>query len=157
TGNGTTTDQDGVYHLLVPKGSSLTVSYVGYDKQELIVSSGTLDIALTATSNMLEDVVVIGYGAVRRKDVTTAISSVSTKDLEQRPIVNVAQAIQGKAAGVAVLQPNGTPGAEMSIRVRGTTSFNGSNDPLYVVDGVPVDNIRFLSANDITDMQILKD
>ncbi|WP_270090715.1 SusC/RagA family TonB-linked outer membrane protein [Sphingobacterium sp. SYP-B4668] len=157
TGNGTTTDKDGVYHLSVPKGSSLTVSYVGYDKQELIVSSGTLDIALTATSNMLEDVVVIGYGAVRRKDVTTAISSVSTKDLEQRPIVNVAQAIQGKAAGVAVVQPNGTPGAEMSIRVRGTTSFNGSNDPLYVVDGVPVDNIRFLSANDITDMQILKD
>ena len=74
-----------------------------------------------------------------------------------RPIVSAGQAIQGKAAGVSVIQPNGTPGGEMSIRVRGTTSMNGSNDPLYVVDGVPVDNIKFLSPNDIESMQILKD
>ena len=106
---------------------------------------------------VLDEVVVIGYGSVKRKDVTTAISSVSTKDLDMRPIVSAGQAIQGKAAGVSVIQPNGTPGGEMSIRVRGTTSMNGSNDPLYVVDGVPVDNIKFLSPNDIESMQILKD
>src|SRR5690606_27406366 len=116
-----------------------------------------LTIALEPTENVLEDVIVIGYGSVRRGDVTTAISSVSTEDLEQRPIVNVGQALQGRAAGVSVMQPSGTPGGEMSIRVRGTTSFNGSNDPLYVVDGVPVDNIKFLSPNDISDIQILKD
>ena len=101
--------------------------------------------------------VVIGYGSVKRKDVTTAVSTVSTKDLDQRPIVSAAQALQGKAAGVSVMQPSGEPGGGMSIRVRGTTSFNGSNDPLYVVDGVPVDNINFLSPNDIESLSILKD
>lgn len=94
---------------------------------------------------------------MKRKDVTTAISTVSTKDLDQRPIVSAGQAIQGKAAGVSVVQPSGTPGGELTIRVRETTSFNGSNDPLYVVDGVPVDNINFLSPNDIASLQILKD
>ena len=108
-------------------------------------------------NELLDEVVVIGYGSVKRKDVTTSISSVSTKDLDQRPIVSAAQAIQGKAAGISVVQPNGQPGAAMSIRVRGTTSFNGSNDPLYVVDGVPMTDINYLSANDIESMQILKD
>ena len=106
---------------------------------------------------MLEEVVVIGYGTVQRKDVTTAISTVSTKDLIERPITSAGQAIQGKVAGISVIQPSGMPGGELSIRVRGTTSFNGSNDPLYVVDGVPVDKIDFLSPNDIASMQVMKD
>ena len=110
---------------------------------------------------MLDEVVVIGYGSVKRKDVTTAISSVSTKDLDMRPIVSAGQAIQGKAAGVSVIQPNGTPGGEMSIRVRGkkTTSMNGSNDPLYVVDGVPLSagGIETINPRDIESIDILKD
>lgn len=157
TSNGTLTDRDGRYELKVPRNAVLVVTYVGYNPQSITATTSSHSVALQSAMNELEDVIVIGYGTAKRKDVTTAISSVSTKDLDQRPIVNVGQAIQGKAAGVSVIQPNGTPGAEMSIRVRGTTSFNGSNDPLYVVDGVPVDNIRFLSANDIAGMQILKD
>ncbi|MHC8947779.1 SusC/RagA family TonB-linked outer membrane protein [Sphingobacterium hungaricum] len=151
-------DSEGNFSLNnVTAGSRLQVSYIGYESQTLTVSSTQMTIELSPSDNVLEDVVVIGYGSVRRKDVTTAISTVSTADLDQRPITNVGQAIQGRAAGVAVTQPNGAPGTQMSIRIRGTSSFNGSNEPLYVVDGVPVDNIRFLSPNDITGMQILKD
>lgn len=154
----TLTDAQGNFTLSgVPPDSDLQISFIGYSTVTLRAASTPMTIELNLADNMLEDIVVIGYGSVKRKDVTTAISTVSTKDLDQRPITNVAQAIQGKAAGVAVTQPNGAPGSEMSIRVRGTTSFNGSNDPLYVVDGVPVDNIRFLSPSDITSMQILKD
>lgn len=141
----------------VPSEATLTVSYIGYEMATVTVQGSSVEVLLTPDHTTLEDVVVIGYGAVKRKDVTTAISSVSTKDLEKRPVVSLGQAIQGKAAGVSVIQPNGAPGGEMSIKVRGITSFNGSNDPLYVVDGLPVENISFLSPNDITDIQILKD
>lgn len=157
TTNGVSSQEDGRFQISVPAGTALLVTYVGYDSKEVLANTSNLTVQLSASTNVLDDVVVIGYGSVKRKDVTTAISSVSTKDLEKRPIVNVGQAIQGKAAGVAVMQPNGAPGGQMNIRVRGTTSFNGSNDPLYVVDGVPVDNIKFLSPNDVTDIQILKD
>ena len=154
--NGTVTDYDGKFQLSVEQGSNLIISYVGYISKE-IKADTKLNIILEEDNEVLDEVVVIGYGSVKRKDVTTAISSVSTKDLDRRPIVSAAQAIQGKAAGVSVVQPSGAPGGEMSIRVRGTTSMNASNDPLYVVDGVPVDNIKFLSPNDIESMQILKD
>ncbi len=154
----TSTSETGAFTLSdVPSGATLFVSYIGYETSTTVVNSASITIALEPSSSALDEVVVIGYGSIRRKDVTTAISSVSTKDLEKRPVVSLGQAIQGKAAGVTVIQPNGAPGGEMSIRVRGTTSFNGSNDPLYVVDGLPVENISFLSPNDITDIQILKD
>ncbi len=156
-GNGTVTDGDGVFNLNVAKGSILVVSYVGYQAVEIAANSNNINIKLNESDELLDEVVVIGYGTAKRKDVTTAISTVSTKDLDQRPIVSAGQAIQGKVAGVSVLQPNGAPGGELSIRVRGTTSFNGSNDPLYIVDGVPVDKIDFLSPNDIASMQIMKD
>lgn len=156
TNNGTITDIDGNFKLNVSPNATLVFSYVGYQTQELRASR-QLQVVLLEDAEVLDEVVVIGYGSVKRKDVTTAISSVSTKDLDQRPIMSAGQAIQGKAAGVSVIQPSGKPGGEMSIRVRGTTSMNGSNDPLYVVDGVPVDNINFLAPTDIADMQILKD
>lgn len=156
TTNGTITNFDGNFELQVNPGATLTISYIGY-KALQVKASSNMTVTLQEDAELLEEVVVIGYGTVKRKDVTTAISTVSTKDMDVRPIVSAAQAIQGKAAGVSVIQPNGAPGGEMSIRVRGTTSFNGSNDPLYVVDGVPVDNIKFLSPNDIESMQILKD
>ena len=156
TTNGAITDLDGNFSLNVQQNAILVFSYVGYKSQEM-KAARQMKVTLQEDNEVLDEVVVIGYGSVKRKDVTTAISSVSTKDLDMRPIVSAGQAIQGKAAGVSVIQPNGTPGGEMSIRVRGTTSMNGSNDPLYVVDGVPVDNIKFLSPNDIESMQILKD
>lgn len=158
TTHGTTTDEAGSFTLSnVPQGAILVFSYLGYESVEHVASEQRMDIVLDPSHNVLEDVVVIGYGTVRRGDVTTSIASVSTQDIDERPIVSAAQAIQGRAAGVSVIQPNGAPGGETSIRIRGTTSFNGSNDPLYVVDGVPVDNINFLSPQDIADMQILKD
>lgn len=156
TSNGTVTDFDGNFSLNVKSGSHLIVSYVGFKSQE-VKAAPRLSIVLEEDSEVLNEVVVIGYGSVKRKDVTTAISSVSTKDLEKRPIISAVQAMQGKAAGVSVMQPNGQPGAGFSVRVRGTTSMNGSNNPLYVVDGVPMTDINFLSANDIETMQILKD
>lgn len=156
TSKGTTTDYDGHFKLEVNKGAKIVVSYVGYLTKE-VAAQPKLEIVLSENQQVLDDVVVIGYGSVKRKDVTTAISSVTTEDIDQRPIISAGQAIQGRAAGVTVVSPSGQPGGELAIRVRGTTSFNGSNDPLYVVDGVPVDNINFLSPNDIADMQILKD
>lgn len=158
TTNGTVTDFDGNFTLSIQNDAILQISYIGYLSQEInTTGSTTFDIVLLEDLKTLDEVVVIGYGSVKRRDVTTAVSSISTESLDERPIVSAGQAIQGKAAGVNVYQPNGTPGGEMVIRVRGTTSFNGSNDPLYVVDGVPVDNMNFLSPTDIADIQILKD
>ena len=156
TSNGVVTDLNGKFTLQVEQGATLTISFIGYATKEVKAAS-SMNVVLSEDNELLDEVVVIGYGSVKKRDVTTAVSTVSTKDLDQRPIVSAAQALQGKAAGVSVIQPNGAPGGEMSIRVRGTTSFNGSNDPLYVVDGVPVDNIKFLSPNDIESMSILKD
>jgi len=153
---GTATDVDGQFSLTVPQGAALRFSYIGYETLELPARS-EMKVQLKESKILLDEVVVIGYGSVKRKDVTTAISTVSAKDIDERPIVSAAQVIQGKAAGVSVIQHNGTPGGETTIRVRGTTSFNASNDPLYVVDGVPVDNLNFLPPNDIADIQILKD
>ena len=158
TTNGTVTDIDGKFTLSVEDNAVLHISYIGFLSQEInTAGKTTFTIVLQEDMKTLDELVVIGYGTVRRGDVTTAVSTVSLKDMDERPIVSAAQAIQGRAAGVHVYQPNGAPGGEMVIRVRGTTSFNGSNDPLYVVDGVPVDNLNFLSPMDIADMQILKD
>jgi TonB-linked SusC/RagA family outer membrane protein len=153
---GTVTDIDGNFVLLVPADAILRFSYIGYETIELQARS-EMNVQLNEAKTLLDELVVIGYGSVKRKDVTTAISTISTKDIDERPIISAAQAIQGKAAGVSVIRPNGAPGGETVIRVRGTTSFNASNDPLYVVDGVPVDNLNFLSPSDISGMQILKD
>lgn len=158
TANATNTDIHGAFILeAVPAAAQLKISFIGYEPTFVAASATPLSILLKPSSSQLEDVIVVGYGTVKRKDVTTAISSVSLADLAERPIVSAGQALQGKAAGVSVVQPNGAPGGETSIRIRGTTSFNGSNDPLYVVDGVPVDNLNFVSPNDIADMQVLKD
>ena len=156
TSNGTISDFDGSFSLNAPANATIVISYIGYKSVEMKATT-SMEVTLKEDNEMLEEVVVIGYGTVKRKDVTTAVSTVSTDDIQRRPLVSAGQALQGKAAGVAVVQPTGQPGGEMSIRVRGTTSFNGSNDPLYVVDGVPVDNLKFLSPNDIASMQILKD
>jgi TonB-linked SusC/RagA family outer membrane protein len=155
--NGAMTGSDGRYSIGVGSGATLRFSYTGYETQEHPASGGLLDVALQSGLTALDEVVVVGYGTVRKGDLTTAISTVSSKEIDQRPITSTAQAIQGKAAGVMVIQPNGAPGADLTIRVRGATSFNASNDPLYVVDGVPVDNLNFLAPTDIENIQILKD
>lgn len=156
--NGVITDINGQYALSVPSNGILIISFVGMKTTEVQVNGQpVIDLTLHEDVSLLDELVVIGYGSVKKKDVTTSISTVSTKELDQKPITHVAQAIQGRAAGVSVIKPNGSPDAGMVIRVRGTTSLNGSNDPLYVVDGIPMTDISFLSSNDIESIQILKD
>lgn len=156
--NGTMTNLSGNFSIAVSTKSTLVISSIGYKTQEVVVKNATpLKIVLQENTELLDEVVVVGYGSVKRKDVTTSVAVVSTKDLDQRPIVSAASAIQGKAAGVNVIQPNGEPGSGLVVRIRGNSSINASNDPLYVVDGVPMTEINFLSPNDIESMQILKD
>lgn len=158
TSNATMTDANGNYTLNVPGDGTLTVSFVGYSQQTINVNGrNVINITLLEDATQLQEVVAIGYGTVQRKDVTTSISSVTTRDINERPIISTGQAIQGRAAGVYVVQPNGAPGGETVIRVRGTTSMNADNSPLYVVDGVPVDNMNFLAPTDIADIQVMKD
>ncbi|MDR2466254.1 MAG: TonB-dependent receptor [Prevotellaceae bacterium] len=161
TAIGASSDEKGFYSLSIPSDIDapvLVYTLLGYlDREETVGGRTVIDVRLTEQVSDMDEVVVVGYGTVTRKDVTTAVSIVSTGDIGERPVVSAAQIIQGRAAGVNVYQPNGAPGGEMVIRVRGTTSFNGSNSPLYVVDGVPVDNLDFLSPNDIAGLQILKD
>lgn len=156
TTNGTATNADGQFTLSVNNGARLRFSYVGFKTLTVKAANG-MTVTMQEDANTLNEVVTIGYGSVKRKDVTTAVSSVSTKDLEKRPIVSALQGMQGMAAGLQISQANGQPGAAPTIRVRGTTSLNGSNSPLYVVDGVPVDNVDYLSSDDIDNIQILKD
>ncbi len=158
TASGVITDVNGKYSIIAASTSSLVFSFIGMETIEIPINGQqVIDINLREEVSVLDELIVIGYGSVRKRDVTTSISTVSTKELDQKPITNVAQAIQGRAAGVSVIKPNGSPDAGMVIRVRGTTSLNGSNDPLYVVDGVPMTDISYLSSNDIESLQILKD
>lgn len=158
TTTGTVTNYEGKFTIEASSNDVLVVSYIGMVPQEIKVgNSKNINVVLKEDIKILSEVVVVGYGTQKKKDLTTAVSTVSAEDFNVRPIVSAGQAIQGKAAGVQVIQPNGAPGGETVIRVRGTTSFNGNSDPLYVVDGVPVDNINFLSPNDIENINILKD
>ena len=156
---GTITDLKGAWILNVPADSRLTFTYIGYFPKTIRVSAdrSVYNITMTEDNQLLEEVVVIGYGSMKRKDITTSVSVVSTSDIDERPLIDAAQALQGKAAGVQVVQPSGAPGTGMSIRVRGATSVQASNEPLYVVDGIPSDNISGLSPNDIESIQVLKD
>lgn len=158
TTKGVSTDFDGKYELKdVPQAATLEFSYVGFKTVDIRVTGATINVKMTEESQELDEVIVVGYGTQKKGDVTTAITSVSTKDLDERPVTSAAQAIQGRAAGVQVVQPSGQPGAGLSVRIRGNTSISASNDPLYVVDGVPVQDINGLAPTDIQDMQILKD
>ena len=155
---GTATDIDGRFSLEAPVGAKVSFSYIGYVSQSHTVNKQNVyNVSLSEDSQVLEEVVVVGYGFMKRKDITTAVSVVSTADIEERPIMTAAQAIQGKAAGIQVVQPSGMPGSGVTIRVRGATSVQASNEPLYVVDGLPSDDISNISPNDIESMQILKD
>ncbi|THU36892.1 TonB-dependent receptor [Niastella caeni] len=159
----TTTDASGNFTIRVPNRKILLiVSYVGMARQELTIpESGTLSVQLQDVGSMgLDEVVVIGYGTQSKKVVTGAISSVKAKDLENVPSNRIEQALQGRVAGVTIAQNNGQPGSASTIRVRGITTFGeGGNNPLWVVDGVVVDQggIGFLNQSDIESIEVLKD
>ncbi|MBP9194193.1 MAG: SusC/RagA family TonB-linked outer membrane protein, partial [Saprospiraceae bacterium] len=157
TDTGTVTDFDGKYELNVSSGT-LIFSFVGYTSQEKVIDGQlVIDVALSEESTLLESVVVIGYGTQKKKDLTSAVVVVDEKSIKERPMVSAAEALQGKAAGVQVIQPSGKPGGDISVRVRGATSVLAGNEPLYVVDGVPTTDIRGLNPNDIATMTVLKD
>ncbi|OXA85343.1 SusC/RagA family TonB-linked outer membrane protein [Flavobacterium hercynium] len=133
------TDFDGRYTISVPENATLQFSFIGFDSQKIAVAGKTqINVSLVSSSEDLKEVVVIGYGSQKRKDVNGAISSVSAKDIENIKQVSVDQMLQGKAAGVSVTNNSGQPGGAASVRVRGTTSITGTNEPLYVIDGVPI-------------------
>lgn len=158
TSRGTASQPDGNFTLQVAPNAVLELSYVGYESQQVAVNGRTqISVTLTDTETALGEVVVIGYGTQKKKDVTTAVVAVNTKDISERPITQTAAALQGKAAGVQVTQPTGKPGASFSVRVRGATSVQAGNEPLYVIDGVPTTDTRDLNTNDIATMTVLKD
>ena len=156
---GTTSDGDGKFSLTLPSGgNTLVVSFIGYASQEIAVEGRTtLDITLEPDPATLSEVVVVGYGTQKRSDLTGAISSVKSEDLNQLPMQRVDQALQGRAPGVMVLNPSGQPGGKTTIRIRGMNSITGSNQPLVVVDGLQGVDIESLNPNDIESIEILKD
>ena len=158
TTNGTITDFDGKFTLQnVPDNGTIQVSFVGYKTVDIQVKGqSTVKIILEEDTETLDEVVVVGYGVQKKSDVTGAMARVGSEELNTRPVNNAFEALQGKAAGVDITSSE-RPGTVGSIRIRGNRSISASSDPLYVVDGVPVDNIKFLSPNDIESMQILKD
>lgn len=176
---GTSTDGSGTYSLSVPNGATLVFSSVGFQNQEVAVGDRTtIDVVLTAMSgNNLNEVVVVGYGTVRKRDLTSAVTSIKAKDFNQGVMAAPDQLIQGKVAGLQVVTNSGAPGAATTIRIRGNSSIRSGNNPLFVVDGIPLDGrlarpgfspaglgvtpesnpLYFFNSADIAGMEVLKD
>ena len=161
TPRGTSADAEGRFRLTVPEGTANTLvfSLVGYTSQEVAIGAqSSVNVKLLPDNKILNEVVVVGYNTVKRTDVTSSVVSVSAEDIRSRPVANALQAIQGKAAGVDITS-NERPGEIGSIRIRGNRSLTATNNPLYVVDGIPLSSggIEFINPNDIEAIDILKD
>ena len=157
TTNGTMTDIDGAYSIATTSDATLVFTYIGYKAQSIAVGNQTnISITMEEDTQMMDEVIVIGYGVQKKSDVTGAISSVKAEAIARQPVSNVAQALQGQAPGVLVTSNSGAPGGSINVRIRGIGTVNDS-DPLYVVDGMPVSDIDYLSTSDVQSMEILKD
>ena len=156
---GTTTDLDGKYSLNVPENAVLVVSYIGYETiKESVKGRTVIDVKLGAKSEVMDEVVVVGYTTMKRADVLGAVSKVGTKELTAAPLASAEQALQGRIAGVQVSAATGAPGADISVRVRGVGSIYSDNAPLYIVDGIPSsEGLNNISPNDIENVTVLKD
>ncbi|GAB3576207.1 TonB-dependent receptor [Spirosoma luteolum] len=178
TQRGTNTDAGGNYQIAAAANASLVFSYVGFENQEAVVGSkSVINVTLREDNKTLNEVVVVGYGTVNKKDLTGAVNAIGTKDFNKGIITSPEQLMQGRVPGVAITQSNGEPGGAINIRIRGTSSVRNGNNPLFVVDGVPLsgddvsaggDNsgigsssarnpLNFLNSNDIESIDILKD
>jgi TonB-dependent starch-binding outer membrane protein SusC len=184
TSKGTQTGMDGTYKIAVPAKSTLVFSFVGMSTQEVAIGNRTIvDVTLLDDSKALEEVVVVGYGTQQKRDITGSVSALKTSDFNPGVAPSADQLMQGRASGVQITQNNGSPGAKTSVRIRGGTSITAGNDPLYVIDGVPLDNsatnppstarasgidsgipanedtnpLNFLNPSDIASIDILKD
>ena len=167
TNSGVSTDLNGNYSLDAPENGILVITYIGYETVEVSVNNrGTINIPLVSSNTSLGEVVVIGYGTQRRSDLTGAVGSVREEQLKERPASSLNQALSGKIAGVQVNTNSGRPGGRTNIRIRGFSSINSSNNPLYVIDGVmlPIGNqvqasqaIDYINPNDVVSVEVLKD
>ncbi|RVT77495.1 SusC/RagA family TonB-linked outer membrane protein [Flavobacterium sufflavum] len=157
TNTGTITDNDGQFSLKVQEGAILTFSYLGFKSQSIMAAKEVLKIVLDEEDKLLNEVVVIGYGTQKKGDITGAISTLNSKDINKISVAGVDQALQGQVAGVQVTQSNGAPGAGIQVRIRGIGTI-GDSDPLYVIDGVPTkDGVNSLNTSDIESISVLKD
>jgi len=167
---GTVTDVDGKFTLDVPQNATLVISYIGFTNKEIKVGDkSSLDIIIEEDNKILDEVVVVGYGVQRKRDVTTSISSVRASDIEDMAVSSIEQALVGRMAGVQITQPNGTPGAGFDIKVRGVGTVTAGSSPLYVIDGVPMSDdtgnatgitvspLASVDMSDIESIEILKD
>ncbi len=159
TSKGTSSDADGNYKITVSGSSVLTFSSVGFNSQDVTVGNKSqINVALAADTKALTEVVVVGYGTQKKSQLTGAISSVTSKQITEMPITNLGQAMQGRVAGVDVAQSGSKPGTVPKVLIRGRRSFNAGNDPLYVVDGIPLSSgYEDMNPNDVASMEILKD
>ncbi len=159
TSNGTITNVDGRFSLNVSSNSTLTFSYIGYKTQEIIVGTQqAISVTLTEDSEQLEEVVVVGYGVQKKKDLTGAVGSISQAKMENTATVGIGNNLQGKLAGVQITQNDGTPYGGTTIRIRGTGSFGATSAPLIVVDGmITNDGLTNLNPNDVENITVLKD
>ncbi|MEO8819297.1 MAG: SusC/RagA family TonB-linked outer membrane protein, partial [Ginsengibacter sp.] len=159
TPEGTQTNLEGNFTITVPASSqTIVISSVGYETQTISVDGrATIDVQLSLSNSKLNEVVVVGYGSTKRKDLTGAVSSISAKEIEKVPVTTLAQALQGRAPGVQVTNDDGAPGGGVQVQIRGVGSL-GNNDPLYVVDGYPISGgINTLNPDDIATIDVLKD
>lgn len=157
---GATTDVDGYYSLEAFSGSdTLVFSYVGYRTQEVPINGRTeIDVALAPGAILSDEIVVVGYGAQERRDITGAITSITTRDVQELPVTETSEILQGRAGGVVALNEGNRPGQGVTVRVRGRRSLTAENDPLYVVDGIPIEGaLNTINPRDIESIQVLKD
>ena len=159
TTNGTSTDLDGTYSIVAPDGNAtLVFSYIGYINQEIVIGNqSTINVSLVPDVQSLNEVVVVGYGAVRKTDLTGAVDQLQSKDIVRANPVQAARAIQGQVAGATVTKTSNRPGAGYSITIRGENTINNSTQPLVVIDGLMGGDINSINPNDIQSMDVLKD
>lgn len=157
-GHQTETNSKGEFSIDATATQQLSFSSIGYETRRSTVSENTfLTVQLKTANNQLEQIVVVGFGTQKKKDITGAIATMSTKDIEDRPITQLASAMEGKMAGVEIVKSSGQPQAGFSIRVRGTSTITAGSNPLYILDGVPTENISELNPSDIQSISVLKD
>ncbi len=149
TTTGTITDLDGNFSLgVTKKGTTLTISFMGYTSKDIVVKDQTVNIVLEENSKLLDEVVVVGYGTMKKRDVTGAITSITSEAIEKKMATSVFEALQGTTAGVQVVSGSGQPGESSSIKIRGTSTFSAEGvTPLYIVDGVPLESIDGINTN----------
>ena len=158
TDTGTSTDFDGNYSINVSETDVLTFSFVGFiDKEIVVADADSFNIALEMGSDELEEIVLTGYGTTKRANLTSSVSKLNTESLVDRPIITLGEAFSGQLAGVYAQQSSGLPGAEFNIKIRGTNSITSGSNPLYIIDGMPVESMRDINIGDVESIDVLKD